>query len=77
MSDRDSGFFTGVLFGAAVGFLLGVLFAPAKGDETRKVIADKSKEVADDIKVRTEEVIERLKAKINAKDELVEDSELH
>ncbi len=77
MSDRDSGFFTGVLFGAAVGFLLGVLFAPAKGDETRKVITDKSKEVADDIKVRTEEVIERLKAKINPKDELVEDSELH
>ncbi len=77
MSDRDSGFFTGVLFGAAVGFLLGVLFAPAKGDETRKVIADKSKEVADDIKVRTEEVIERLKAKINAKGELAEDSELH
>lgn len=77
MSDRDSGFFTGVLFGAAVGFLLGVLFAPAKGDETRKVIADKSKEVADDLKSRTEEVIERLKAKINAKGELVEDSELH
>jgi gas vesicle protein len=77
MSDRDSGFFTGVLFGAAVGFLLGVLFAPAKGEETRKVIVDKSKEVADEIKARTDEIVEKVKAKIATKGELAEEAELH
>ena len=77
MSDRDSGFFTGVLFGAAVGFLLGVLFAPAKGEETRKVIVDKSKEVADELKSRTDEVVEKVKSRMTAHTELAEDSELH
>lgn len=77
MSDRDSGFFTGVLFGAAVGFLLGVLFAPAKGEETRKVIVDKSREVADELKTRTDEVVEKVKARMASRTELAEDSELH
>jgi gas vesicle protein len=77
MSDRDSGFFSGVLFGAAVGFLLGVLFAPAKGDETRKVIADKSKEVAEEVRTRTDEIVEKVKARMANKSELAEDSELH
>jgi gas vesicle protein len=77
MSDRDSGFFTGVLFGAAVGFLLGVLFAPAKGEETRKVIVDKSREVADELKSRTDEVVEKVKSRMAAHTELAEDSELH
>jgi gas vesicle protein len=77
MSDRDSGFFSGVLFGAAVGFLLGVLFAPAKGEETRKVIVDKSREVADELKTRTDEVVEKVKSRMAARTELAGDSELH
>lgn len=77
MSDRENGFFAGVLFGAAVGFLLGVLFAPAKGEETRKVIVDKTKDVAGDIQVKTEEILERIKAKVGTKAELADDSELH
>lgn len=36
----------GLLFGAAIGALLGVLFAPYKGSETRK----KVKRKADDLK---------------------------
>ena len=40
----------GVLGGVAVGALLGVLFAPEKGDKTRKKIIDKSNDYADESK---------------------------
>ena len=40
----------GVLGGVAVGALLGVLFAPEKGDKTRKKIIDKSNDYADELK---------------------------
>ena len=39
----------GMLAGAATGAILGVLFAPDKGTETRKKIAKKTKDVADDV----------------------------
>ncbi|HTB51813.1 MAG TPA: YtxH domain-containing protein [Ferruginibacter sp.] len=41
---------TGILAGAAVGAILGVLFAPDKGAETRSKIAKKSSELTDAIK---------------------------
>ena len=34
--ERNSGIVLGLLAGAAIGSLLGVLFAPEKGSETRK-----------------------------------------
>lgn len=40
----------GVLGGVAVGALLGVLFAPEKGDKSRKKIMDKSNAYADELK---------------------------
>jgi gas vesicle protein len=40
----------GVLGGVAVGALLGVLFAPEKGDKTRTKIMDKSNNYADELK---------------------------
>lgn len=40
----------GVLGGVAVGALLGVLFAPEKGDKTRRKIMDKSNDYADELK---------------------------
>lgn len=40
----------GVLGGVAIGALLGVLFAPDKGDDTRKKIMNKSNDYADELK---------------------------
>jgi hypothetical protein len=36
--------------GAAAGAVMGVLFAPGKGSETRKKIKDKGAEIADEVK---------------------------
>ncbi len=41
---------TGILAGAAAGAILGVLFAPDKGSETRKKIAKKSNDLTDAVK---------------------------
>jgi gas vesicle protein len=40
----------GLLAGAGIGALLGVLFAPQKGDVTRRSISDKTKEYSDLLK---------------------------
>ncbi|MEC5165672.1 gas vesicle protein [Flavobacterium sp. PL11] len=40
----------GVLGGVAVGALLGVLYAPEKGDKTRRKLMDKSNDYADELK---------------------------
>lgn len=56
----------GAVAGVAVGTLLGVLFAPDKGTETRKKISTKSKDAADSIKNKFVDVINRNGAKAKA-----------
>ena len=41
---------TGILAGAAAGAILGILFAPDKGSETRKKIAKKGTDLTDAVK---------------------------
>ena len=50
----------GALAGVAVGALLGVLFAPEKGTETRKKIAKKSKDTKDSLKHKIDEFVENI-----------------
>ena len=50
-------FILGVLGGVAVGALLGVLFAPEKGDKTRRKIMDKSNDYADELKGKLDSLL--------------------
>lgn len=60
----------GALAGVAAGAILGVLFAPEKGTETRKKIADKGKDAAGDLKTKYNDLIDRLTSKLETvKDE--------
>ena len=52
---------TAFTVGAAAGVVLGILFAPAKGSETRQKISDQGKKFSDSIK----EKIQRAKANCN------------
>lgn len=48
----------GVLAGLAAGTVLGILFAPAKGSETRRKISDKGNEFSENLKKKFDEVID-------------------
>lgn len=50
----------GFIVGVAVGAVLGVLFAPAKGSVTRKRITRKGTEYAEDVKEKFNEYIDAL-----------------
>lgn len=50
----------GALAGVAVGALLGVLFAPDKGTETRKKITKKSKDTTESLKNKFNEFIDNI-----------------
>ncbi|MBC5838885.1 YtxH domain-containing protein [Flavobacterium muglaense] len=53
----------GVLSGFAAGAILGILYAPDKGEKTRKKIKRKSQDYADDLKDKYESSIETLSKK--------------
>lgn len=58
---KDSGkIVTALLAGLAAGAVLGVLFAPEKGSETREKINDSLGDLADAIKERAEEQFDQL-----------------
>ena len=46
---------SGILLGAAAGAVLGILFAPDKGTETRRKIAEKGSDLTDSLKTKVNE----------------------
>lgn len=63
----------GVLAGLAVGALLGVLFAPDKGSETRKKLTRKAADTADDLKGKFNDLVGNLEDNYQTSKEAVEE----
>jgi gas vesicle protein len=51
--------------GFAAGAVLGVLFAPEKGEITRSKVRDKASELGDEVAEKYDQEIERLQKRIN------------
>ena len=61
---------TGVMIGAAAGAVLGILFAPDRGVETRKRISEKSGDLADALKNKFNDFVDSVTEKFqDAKEE--------
>lgn len=63
-----------LLIGAAIGGTLGILFAPAKGSDTRKKISKKGEDIKDAVKEKFDEFIESISEKFDKVKDDVSDS---
>jgi gas vesicle protein len=68
-----AGFGIGLIAGAVIGGVMALLYAPKSGKETRKVIKDKTIEVADVVKEETGAVIDAVKDKTSEVVEMVKE----
>ena len=55
-----------ILAGAVAGAAIGILFAPDKGSETRKKIADESQDLADNLKSKFKNLVDGVKEKFSS-----------
>ena len=67
----------GVLIGTTAGALLGMLFAPQKGADARKKIAEMGKEYSDTIKVKYDKTLDELTEKFKMTKDKVSDLARH
>ena len=60
MSAEDS-FYKGFFYGATLGFIAGIIYAPKTGNETREILGENSK----DWKLRANDLVESAKERLN------------
>ena len=70
---KQSKFISGFILGAIGGAILGILFAPDKGTETRKLIASKGNDLADGLKKKVDDGTKELKSDVDKTKEEVSD----
>ena len=66
MSQKEWDLAKGLVLGGLIGAVIGILFAPKSGKETRQDIADKADELLSKAKEEYEKAIERSKATYDA-----------
>lgn len=74
MSNNTGNTFLAVLSGAAIGAVLGILFAPDKGSNTREKIKDGFDDAKNDLKNKYEEASDELKKKFSVSKNSLENS---
>ncbi len=62
---KNSNIVLGVIAGAAVGAIIGVLFAPHKGSKTRRRIVNKGVDLTEDMKEKFDDVVTVVQNKYN------------
>jgi gas vesicle protein len=60
--DSMSGFFSGLIMGAAIGAVVALLYAPQPGTETRRMVKDKASE----IKEKTSRAVGKIKESVSS-----------
>lgn len=66
MGNSNNKLLAALLTGAAIGGALGILFAPDKGSETRKKIADKGQDLTDAVKEKIGALKDKFKKEVEA-----------
>jgi gas vesicle protein len=59
MSERIEDFFKGLLIGGAIGAIIGILYAPKSGEETREDLMRKAEELKEKTKTEYESALEK------------------
>ena len=62
---RNSKILLGIAVGVAVGAALGILFAPDKGEETRRKLSDQGNDLADNLKNKFADLVDGVKGKFS------------
>lgn len=64
---KKTSLITGIIVGGAVGSVISLLFAPDKGEKTRKKVYKTGKELLTDGKTKAEDFLDKYKNKVQEK----------